>query len=417
MHLFVAGLSHQTAPIALRERFALSPEAVPAALDRLRANGGCAEGMLLSTCNRFEIYGRLDDGRGPVAAAPLLRRLAQAGVDVEALAPHVYARQGDDALEHLFRVTSGLESMILGEPQIAGQVSAAYDVARTVGSAGPLIHRAVPRAIQVGRRVRNETTICQGVASVAGAAVTLAKRVFRNLDSASLLTIGAGDTVRTALAALRKTAHGPLVVTNRSVERAETLADEFGGQADGLEGLARRAAEADVVVTATGASEPLLLADELLPLLKGRRRRPLLILDLGVPRDVDPAVGEHEGVFLYAVDDLNSIADGGRQARLAQVPKAEAIIRGALVDFRRRRKGLDADPAIRGLLDGLLGLRRDLVAGEKGLTKEERKVADRVTGKFVDRLLRRLAPRVKEGKAGANEVLEAFGITPPTNED
>jgi glutamyl-tRNA reductase len=410
MDLFVAGLSHRTAPIALRERVSVVPARAPAVLARLLDAGGLAEGMVLSTCNRTEIYGRVGEGDGPVASVDLFRHLAEDDLDPESLGEHLYAHQGDAAVTHLFRVTAGLESMVLGEPQIAGQVSTAYEVARRFGTAGPLIHRAVPRALQVGKRVRSQTGIGRGVASVAGAGVSLVKHVFRDLSALPIVTVGAGETVRTALTALRKHAHGPLTVLNRTHERAWKLAEAHGGRAAELRGVAAHVADADIVITATGAAEPLLLAADLKPLLSRRRGRPLLILDLGVPRDVDAALRDHEGVFLYDVDDLQAIADRGRKERVLEVPRAEAIIAGALDDWRRRRRGLDADPAMRGLLDGLLGLRRNVVSGERGLSDHERKVADRVTGKFVDRLIRRLAPRIKSGEADVDALLDALGV-------
>jgi glutamyl-tRNA reductase len=271
----------------------------------------------------------------------------------------------------------------------------------------------VPRALQVGKRVRTETALARGIASVAGAAVGLAGRVFRDVSTCSILAIGAGETVTTALATLRAECDGRLVVANRTAARAEKVAAAFGGSAAPLADVARLAAEADIVVAATGAPEPHLRAADLAAHLDRRGVRPLLVLDLGVPRDVDPAVGELAGVYLHTVDDLHAIAARGRAERAAEVPKAEAIVATALSDFRRRRRDLDAEPAIKALLEGMLEVRESALSGEKGLTDAERAAAERVSGKLVDKLLRRLAPRLKDGSVEPRELLDAFGIREP----
>jgi glutamyl-tRNA reductase len=411
MDLFVAGLSHHTAPLALRERIALPPEETPKALDRLLHDEGFPEGFILSTCNRTEVYVRGDGDDAARRALAFFEKLRPSAW--EELRGHVRLIGGDDAVRHLFRVAAGLDSLILGEPQIARQMSDAYDLACSAGGAGPLLRRAVPRALQVGKRVRTETGIGRGIASVAGAAAGLAERVFRDVPGCSILTIGAGETVETALAALRKDARGRLVVANRTPARAEALAARFGGVAAPLADVARLASECDVVVAATAATEPLLLARELSPHLAKRGARPLLVLDLGVPRDVEAAVGEIAGVYVHTIDDLHAIAERGRAERAAEAPKAEAIVTAALSDFKRRRRELDVEPAIKALLDGMLDVRQAALAGEKGLTPEERAAAERVSGKLVDKLLRRLAPRLKDGTATPREILDAFGIETP----
>lgn len=409
MELLVAGLSHQSAPLAVRERIALVPDEVPSALGRLVGEAGFAEGLILSTCNRTEVYVRPQPAtEGPQALAAFLERLRpDAWAELRA---HVTIRQGEAAVTHMFRVAAGLESLVVGEPEIARQMREAYGVACSAGTAGPVIHRTVPRALQVGKRVRTETGLARGIASVAGAAVGLADRVFRDLATCSIATIGAGETVATALTALRPSARGRLVVTSRTLERAQGLASRHGGEAAPLARAAQAAAEADIVVTATSASEPLLRAADLAPLLARRGARPLLVLDLGVPRDVEAKVGDLPGVFLHTMDDLTAIAERGRAERAAEIPKAEAIVAMAVSGFRNRRRDIDAAPAIRALLEGMLDVRQAALAGEKGLADGERAAAERVTGHLVDKLLRRLAPRMKDGTVRPRDVLDAFGI-------
>lgn len=407
MELLVAGLSHHSAPVALRERLAQPPERVPHALGRLVGEGGFAEGLLLSTCNRTEVYGHCGAGDADRRALGFLDSLRPSGAP--SLDGHVYLRRGDDALRHLFRVASGLDSMVIGEAEIARQMSDAYTLACQAGTAGPLIHRAVPRALQIGKRVRTETAIAKGVSSVAGAAVALAERVFRDVEGCSVVTIGAGETVETALRALRPRSGGRLVVCNRGVANGERLARICGGTYAPLADAARHAAEADIVVAATSSSEPLLRAADLEEAVR-RRDRPLLVLDLGVPRDVEPAVASLPGVYLHDVDDLRVIADRSLHQRAAEVPKAEAIVATAVTEFRRRRAGMEADPAIKALLDAMLRTRTDVLSHEKDLAPEAQEAAERATGRLIDKLLRRLAPRMKDGTANPRQVLDAFGI-------
>jgi glutamyl-tRNA reductase len=410
MELVVAGLSHHTAPVGLRERVALRPQELPGALDRLVNGAGFPEGLILSTCNRTEIYTRPRDGANGQAA---IEAFAAVRPDVAwEMREHVYARYGEDAVAHLFRVAAGLDSLIVGEPEIVRQMNEAYALACSAGTAGPVLHRTVPRALQVGKRVRSETAISRGITSVAGAAVGLADRVFRDLSTCSILTIGAGETVETALRALRPRAPGKLVVANRTAERAQRLAAVLGGTAAPLTEVARLASESDIVVAATDAPEPLLRLAQIKPLLRSRTR-PLLVLDLGVPRDVEPAIGDLPGVYVHCVDDLQSIADRGRAERAQEIPKAEAIVQLALSDFKRRRRALDAEPAIKALLEGMLDVRQASIVGEKGLSEAERAAVERVTGKLVDKLLRRLAPRIKDGTTNPREILDAFGVDVP----
>jgi glutamyl-tRNA reductase len=411
MELLVAGLSHHTAPLGVRERLSLAPEELPDALGRLVHDSGFAEGLILSTCNRTEVYVR-PQGGDPLAAARSFFEGLRPGAWPE-LREHVFVHVGEAAVSHLFRVAAGLESLVLGEPEIVRQMSEAYGLACSAGTAGPVIHRAVPRALQVGKRVRTETGLARGIASVAGASVGLADRVFRDLSTCSIATIGAGETIETALKVLRPKATGRLVVTNRSSARAERLAAQFGGVAAPLADAARVASESDIVIAATSASEPILVADELGPLVARRGARPLLVLDLGVPRDVDPRVGDLPGVYLHSIDDLNVIAERGRAERAAEIPKAEAIVALALNDFKRRRREIDSAPAIKALLDGMLDVRQSALTGEKGMTESERAAAERVTGKLVDKLLRRLAPRMKDGTVQPRDILDAFGIDAP----
>lgn len=408
MQLLVVGLSHHTAPLPLRERVALGPDELPDALAGLRGVETVDEGLILSTCNRTELYVRSEVVQG----APALRSyLAALRPDVRTeLDEHVYQHDGSRAVRHLFRVASGLDSLVVGEHDIARQVRDAYGLACSAGTAGPLLHRAVPRALQVGKRVRSETRIGEGVASVAGAAVQLAGRVFRDPGVCRVLAVGAGRTVETALKALGGGRGGALVVANRDERRARRLADRFGGRGIGLADLHRHVAAADLVVCATAAPTPLVHRDALAPELSGRGARPLLVLDLGVPRDVEPTVADLPGVYLHDVDDLHAITTRSLAQRAEELPRAEAIVTLAVSQFERRRRSFRSEPAVRATLDALLEGRREAVESGKGWSDAERAAADHATGRLVDRLMRRLAPRIKDSPRFADQLLDALGV-------
>ncbi|MCG3134511.1 MAG: Glutamyl-tRNA reductase [Planctomycetes bacterium] len=415
MEILVAGISHRTAPLDLRERVALGPDEVPPALARLLGEGAFTEGLLLSTCNRTEVYAR-PKSDGPSAAGASAKG-AQVASDflaslrpalAEEVRPRLYVREGDEALRHIFRVAAGLDSMVVGEGEIARQMSDAYTIACRAGTAGPALHRVVPRALQVGKRIRSETGLSRGAASVAGAAMSLAERVFRDASSCTVLAVGAGETVETALRVLRPSG-GRLVVANRTPARAERLAAEYGGTARTLADIPSLLAAADIVVAATSSPVPLVRRADLAAAAR-HRARPMLVLDLGVPRDVEPSARDVENVYLHDVDDLRAIADRGAAQRASEVPKAEAIVSLAVAEFARRRRHMEAEPAIKALLEGLLALRADVLSEEDPRSPDAKLAAERATGRLVDKVIRRLAPPLKDGTLTSRELLDAFGI-------
>jgi glutamyl-tRNA reductase len=323
MPLIALGLNHQTAPLALREKVALDSGSLPAALLALSRLDCVEEAALLSTCNRTEIYAQVAPG-GDVELARWLA--VHHGLDPAALSSYLYRHVDEHAVRHLFRVATGLDSMILGEPQILGQVKDAWQAARDARSLRSPLDRLFQQTFSVAKRVRTDTRVGAHPVSVAFAAVRLAKQVFARLDQATVLLIGAGDTIELAARHLVDARVNRLLVANRTLEHAQTLAGRHGGVALPLSEIGRHLAEADIVITATASREPVLDRAMVSAALKARRHRPMFLLDLAVPRDIAADVASLQDVYLYTVDDLEQVIEENRASRREAAQQAEAII-------------------------------------------------------------------------------------------
>jgi glutamyl-tRNA reductase len=321
MSLFVLGINHQTAPVSLRERVAFSGDAVPAALDALRALPSVHEVALLSTCNRTELYAVTDDNGDALA-----NWLASHPDDAGDLHAYLYRHENADAVRHLFRVATGLDSLVLGEPQILGQVKDAWATARNVGSLGNQLDRLFQQAFATAKRARTDTRIGANPVSVASTAVRLAQESFARLEDSTVLLIGAGETIELAARHLVQAKTKRLLIANRTLAHAQDLATRHGGYALALSELDRHLAEADVVISATAARDPILHKPQLAAALTARRHRPMLLLDLAVPRDIAPDVAQLKDVFLYTVDDLERAIEENRRSRREAAEEAEAIV-------------------------------------------------------------------------------------------
>ncbi|MEY2504011.1 MAG: glutamyl-tRNA reductase [Verrucomicrobiota bacterium] len=328
MNLFCVGLSHHTANVETRERHAASSSE-----NALRAATGCSETLLLATCNRVEVYAAAET---PVATNDVLAALQQCGADEVANADAFYRHDGEACADHLFRVAGGLDSMVVGETEILGQVKKAYEAAHASGSAGPVLHRLFQRAFRVAKQVRSSTDITRGAVSVGSVAVELAGKIFGDLRERSVLLLGAGEAGERTARALSSRGVSDLRVSNRSLERAENLAAQVQGRAVAFENWTAQCREIDILVSSTAAGEPLLTPEILEPMLSGRADRPLFIIDIAVPRDVAPEVNKMDGVYLYDIDSLQSIADQSLALRRQQISTAEKIIAGHVADFAAR---------------------------------------------------------------------------------
>jgi glutamyl-tRNA reductase len=325
MNFVVIGLSHHSAPVELRERFAFAENQIPGALKSLCESGIATEATILSTCNRVEIYAAT-----PLAPENAFARLKKFLVEHHAfdgiLNTEVYTLAGPQGLQHLFKVASGLDSMVIGETEIFGQLKKAYDVAFQNKFTGAKLNKAFQRAFNVAKHIRTETNIQRGSVSVMSAAVELAEKIFSSLAEHEVLVIGAGETSEKTARALQSRGVKKIAVTNRSPERARALADELGARALPFENWTTELERVDIAVSSTAAPHHILERAQLEPVLRRRKNRPLLLIDLAVPRDIDPAVNELENVYLYNVDDLQGIANDYLKLRHEEISRCEKII-------------------------------------------------------------------------------------------
>jgi glutamyl-tRNA reductase len=326
MPVVVVGLSHHSSPVALRERFAFAENAVPEALARLRASGLADEGVILSTCNRVELYVATAGAEG-ATLGNIRRFLLETCRCSEPVTDEIYAFCEPQSIEHLFKVACGLDSMVLGETEILGQLKKAYELAFRHKHTGACLNKAFQKAFNVAKQIRTETNIQRGSVSVASVAVELGEKIFDSLKDHPVMVLGAGDTGEKTARALLSRGAPQVIVSNRSFERAQALAAELGGRAITFDQWAEEFNRIDIVISSTSAPHFVLDRPKLEPLMKLRRHRPLLLIDIAVPRDIDPAVNYLENVFLYNIDDLQAIADDYLQQRKEEVAECEAIIR------------------------------------------------------------------------------------------
>ena len=325
MSVVVIGLSHRSAPVELRERFAFAGEKIPGALAALRASGLATEATILSTCNRVELY--IVTPLAPETAFVELKKFLVAHHAYDgALGDELYTIAEPHSLHHLFKVAAGLDSMVIGETEIFGQLKQAYDVAFQHQHTGARLNKAFQRAFNVAKHIRTETNIQRGSVSVMSAAVELAEKIFSTLAEHEVLVIGAGETSEKTARALQSRGVKKITVTNRSPERAQTLAAELGARAVPFEQWPDEFERIDIAISSTAAPHHILDRAQLEPLMRRRKHRPLLLIDIAVPRDIDPAVNKLENVYLYNVDDLQSIASEYLKLRHEEVARCEKII-------------------------------------------------------------------------------------------
>ena len=323
MSLFVLGLNHQTAPVDLRERVSVPDSLQGQALEALMQAPGIEQAVLLSTCNRTEIYCHI----APEHEPGLARWLAEHhGIAPEALSAYLYQHQDEQAVRHLFRVASGLDSLIMGEPQILGQVKQAWSIAREQRRVHGLLDRLFQHTFATAKRIRTETRIGAHPVSVAYASVKLARQLFSQLDQSSVMLIGAGETIELAAQHLAQANVKRMVIANRTLEHAQTLASRFSAYALPLADAAKHLAEADIVISATASPVPVLYAADIVAAITQRRHKPMLLIDLAVPRDIAPDVADLDDVYLYTVDDLDHVLEEGRAFRQQAAAEAEVLI-------------------------------------------------------------------------------------------
>jgi glutamyl-tRNA reductase len=387
MNFRLIGLNHKSAPVELRERFAVPESKLPEALRRLGEYAGVREALVLSTCNRFELLAHTENGAADISAF-LHDYFHVAHADY---CQHIYDYRDRDAVRHLFRVASSLDSMVVGEPQILGQVKEAYATARAIGAINSHLDALLTRAFAVAKKVRSETAVGSSAVSVASVAVDLAKKIFGSLQGKSVYLVGAGKMSELAARHLLAHGAGSIFVSNRTPERAQVLAQKFGGQAIPFERLYDSADKADIVITSTGAPHAIIRPEHGEQFLARRRNRPMFFIDIAVPRDVDPKVNDLDGIFVYDIDDLQSVVSSHVDERKREALRAEEIIELEVDRFLARLQTLDIVPTIVSLQEHLETIRQaeiDRVRGRLGeLTPEQELAIDAMTRGMINKIM------------------------------
>jgi glutamyl-tRNA reductase len=390
MHLFLLGVSHKTAPVDVRERLDFSSRDLGAAVEALATRPSAAESVVLSTCNRSEIYVASDNPAR--AREDIIEFLSHYhSLAPESFTPHLFS-MGDDAVaRHLFRVAAGLDSLVVGEPQILGQVKDAFETAAGRRCAGPMLSKLFHWSFGVGKRVRTETALGEGAVSISFAAVTLARKIFGQLDGRRVLVIGAGEISSLTAEHLRAHGVGEIIVTSRTTAHAEALASAVGGRAARWDDVSSLIAIADIVVTATGSQRPILTRAQVEAATGRHRPDPLFFIDLAVPRDVEASVGDIEQVFLYNVDDLQSVVQENLSRRTREIAHAETIVAEELLKFATWQRSRGAVPTVVALRQRFDVIRRSelqrLEGKLTGLSPDARARVDEVTRLIVEKLL------------------------------
>jgi glutamyl-tRNA reductase len=409
MPFVVIGINHRTAPVDIREKVVFESGDLSAALRELVSVAGVRESLIVSTCNRTELYCFSDTG-----TAPLARWLA----DWHDLATHnldihesLYQLTDTAAIEHLFAVACGLDSLVLGEPQILGQLKDAYRSALEAGVTGPYLNRLLQTAFSVAKRVRTQTRIGANAVSVASAAVALARTVFERFEQHTALLVGAGETI--ALAARHMHAHGigRIIVANRSIERAQELANEFNGFAIGLDAIGAHLQEADIVISSTASPAPVITYDAVRAALRARRRRPIFMVDIAVPRDIEPQVSKLEDIYLFTIDDLQNVVNENMESRRDAARSANQMIAGEIAQFQQQIKTLDAVPTIRRLREDAEQIRTQTMTQARRMLATGRnadEVIEFLAMTLTNRLMHSPSQRLREAaERGEPEIIQA----------
>lgn len=419
MHLIVVGLSHRTAPVEQREKAALTDAAARGLVRSLIGRADIHEAIALSTCNRTEVYVRADDSS--FAEDAVCRALVDhTGITRDELDCARYAHREERAAVHLLRVASSLDAMVLGESEIQGQVRGAFDQAHEEDTVGPVLDNLFRKALETGKRVRHETAIGAGAVSVASVAVELAREAVVDLNARRVLLIGAGDVAETTAAALVDSGVGELVVANRTVSTARRLAERIGGEGLGFDRLARELASADIVISSTDAPHPILGHNDVEQAMRSRPGRPMVLIDIAVPRDLEPDIAAVPGVRLYDIDDLERVVEGNLNGRMREAERAEVIVLGEARRFTEWRRALSVAPTIGSLRDMAETIRAGEVAKVAGhweeLSDADRQRVEQLTRSIVNKLLHEPTVRLRaavaegDGVAHVESLRHLFGI-------
>jgi glutamyl-tRNA reductase len=388
MKLLITGVNHRTAPVEVRERLAFDQNSLPAALEDLKKRG-MAEGMILSTCNRVEIAVTADDRSDPGRSVEDFLRDSR-GVEDTSIRPHLYQYEGREAIRHLFRVAASLDSMIVGEPQILGQMKSAYAVAKAEGAVNGFLETVLTRAFGVAKRVRSETEIGQSAVSVSYAAVELARDIFGSLADKRVMVVGAGKMSELAARHLHRSGASRIFVANRTEQRAADLAALFDGKIVPYDRLIASLPAMDIVITSSAAPHYILTKEDVRRVIDARRNRPIFLIDIAVPRNIEPTVNQLDNVFLYDIDDLQQVVANNLRARMAEAQQAEEIVDEEVDRLVSRMKTREVVPTIVTLQEQLEQLRMaevDRVRGKLGqLTAQQEEAVEALTRGIINKI-------------------------------
>ncbi|MDI7259791.1 MAG: glutamyl-tRNA reductase [Thermodesulfobacteriota bacterium] len=399
MELIVIGLNHKTTPIEIRERLAFQESEMEKALVQAKSFPSVKENMILSTCNRVEIYAASRETEK--AIFDLKNFISQYHhLPLKEFEKNLYLLIGEEAVRHIFRVASSLDSMVVGEPQILGQIKSAYNIATESKSSGVILHRLLHRAFHVAKRVRTETKISNSAVSVSSVAVELAEKIFGALEKRTVLLIGAGEMCELAARHLVSGGAEKILVTNRTYERAITLAQEFRGEAIRFEEMASGLKKADIVISATNSSQYIVGHDQIAKVIKDRKQKPIFFIDIADPRDIEPRVGDIENVYLYNIDDLRKVANENIKDREKEAQKAEAIVQDEVVKFVQWYQSLEVTPTIIAIMKKFEEIRskelEKMFSLHPHLSENERQSLEALTSAIINKILHDPLTRLKQ---------------------
>lgn len=411
MKILIVGLNHNTADVEVREKLAFDGPKLEEGLLRFRGVQGVGEAMVLSTCNRVEMYACVEDlDAAPDAVKGFISEFH--GLDGRLLDGALYFHQEKQAVRHAFRVASSLDSMVVGEPQILGQIKDAFDFAMKKKTTGVLLNRLLKKAISVAKRVRTETRIAENAVSIGFAAVELARKIFADIEEKTVMLLGAGEMAELAAKHLINAGVKQLTVANRTYERGCALADEMNGRAVKFEDFLDEMLHTDIVICSTGASRYVLTREQMQGVMKGRRQKPVFIIDISVPRNIDPEINEMENVYLYDVDDLQGVVDTNVLGRKKEAERAEAIIEEEVETFLRWQSSLDSVPTIVALREKAEAIKREelqkLMNRAPEMGEKERKAAEYMAAAIVNKLIHPPTAALKENAEDRETLVAAI---------
>ena len=414
MSLLALGINHKTAPVKIREQLSFAPDTIPMALKDLTEQDAVNEAVILSTCNRTELYCQLNcnDGESEAAIDALITWLKKHhDLEDTDITEYLYLHPEKEAVRHMLRVASGLDSLVLGEPQILGQLKTAFSVAKESGTIGQFLHKLFQHTFSCAKQVRTDTAIGASPVSVAFASVSLAKQIFSDFQHHTALLIGAGETIELVARHLNESGIGRIIIANRTVEKAHTLAQEFNGYAISLSELPNHLAEADIVISSTASQLPILGKGAVESAIKARKHAPIFMVDIAVPRDIEEEVSELEDVFLYTVDDLKEIIDEGLKSRQEAALKAEEIIDVEVSHFMNWLRSLDSIAIMREFREHAEDIRDQAVANAlKQLKngKEAEQVVTELARQLTNKLIHKPSIQIKQaGMDDRSELIDA----------